>query len=515
MKLEYRTLCDNYDKLLIKNYDLVKENRRLKDIEKIVEKQNKHIKKINEQLSEKDNKIKEQNIEIARLKALLNIDGTNHGIPTSMTPINKKKVIPNTREKTDLPQGGQIGHKKHKLEKLKDEEVTEEIQHIMEKCPCCKSSKITTTGEVKEKDEIDYKVVVEKRRHKFIEYKCIECGKKFHQEIPNNLKEEKQYGPQVQALELTLMNQANVTINKAQKMTYGMTDGEINLSEGYIAKLQKRAADGLKDFMQELKVELINVPLLHWDDTVMMVDTHRSCLRFYGNEKIAMYTAHLRKNKEGLNEEGILNSLPKETILVHDHNIANYNKQYEFTNAECNRHLIADLNQISQNTNHKWPRKLKDLLNSMNNKRKRLIQKGIEEFPQEELSNFQYKFERIILLAHQENTKDRDKMYLGNENILISRILDYRNEYFLWIYNFDVPFTNNLSERGLRGVKSKQKASGQFWNIETASYYATIRSYIETCNKNKVNIYNALLMLCMGRPYSLKQILSGELIETE
>ena len=29
--------------------------------------------------------------------AKLNIDGTNSGIPTSQTPINKKKVIPNSR----------------------------------------------------------------------------------------------------------------------------------------------------------------------------------------------------------------------------------------------------------------------------------------------------------------------------------------------------------------------------------------------------------------------------------
>ena len=51
----------------------------------------------------------------------------------------------------------------------------------------------------------------EKKRHRFIEYECKDCGKIFYQKIPNNLKEENQYGPQIQALELTLMNQANVT----------------------------------------------------------------------------------------------------------------------------------------------------------------------------------------------------------------------------------------------------------------------------------------------------------------
>ena len=145
------------------------------------------------------------------------------------------------------------------------------------------------------------------------------------------------YGPQVQALELTLMNQANVPINKAQKITYGMTNGEIDLSEGYIAKLQKRAANNLKEFMLEVRKKLIQEKLLYWDDTVIMINTKRSCLRFYGTEELAYYVAHLRKNKEGLDEDEILKLLPNETVVVHDHNKVNYNKEYVFSNAECNR----------------------------------------------------------------------------------------------------------------------------------------------------------------------------------
>lgn len=60
------------------------------------------------------------------------------------------------------------------------------------------------------------------------------------------------------------------------------------------------------------------------------------------------------------------------------------------------------------------------------------------------------------------------------------------------------------------GAKSKMKASGQFENIESAKYYATIRSYIETCNRSNVNIYNALVMLAIGKPYTLEEILNGK-----
>ena len=510
-----KSLYRDYEILLIKNDKLSEENRKLRYSQTLLENQNKTLrlseKKAKDELSQKEEEIKQKDYEIARLKELLNMDGTNHGIPTSMTPINKKKVIPNTREKSDKPKGGQVGHKKHKLEKFKEDEITEIHEHKVEQCPCCNSHAIKETGEVKEKDELDYKIVVEKRRHKFIEYKCEECGETFHEEIPNNLKEENQYGPEVQALELTLMNQANVTINKAKKITYGMTKGEIDLSEGYIAKLQKRASNKLSNFMREMKAEIIRQPILHWDDTVIMIDTNRSCLRFYGTEKLAMYTAHSKKDKNGLDEDGILNVLDRETIVEHDHNKINYNDDYCFKNAECNVHLIRDLKKVIDNLNHTWAKQLIELITKMNNKRKWLIKKGKEEFEQEELNKFEDKFEKIMIEANKQNEEEQQKYYVDKEAALILRILDYKNEFFLWIYNFEVPFENNLSERGLRGVKSKQKVSGQFWSVESASWYATIKTYIETCNRNNVNIYNALIMLSLGRPYTLKEILSGEL----
>lgn len=504
----------DYEELLIKNDKLSEENRQLRYSQRLLESQNKTLReseqKAEENKTQLENTIKEQEYEIARLKALLNIDGTNHGIPTSMTPIHKEKVIPNTRGKSKKSKGGQVGHQKHKLEKFADKEVTETIPHEMKQCPCCHSYDIKETGEIKEKDELDYKIVVVKRRHKFVEYECKECGKKFHEDIPKNLKEENQYGPEVQALELTLMNQANVTINKAQKITYGMTDGEIDLSEGYIAKLQKRAAEKLQNFMKEMKAEVIKQSLLHWDDTIIMINTNRSCLRFYGTDKLAMYTAHEHKDKEGLDEDGILNELAKETVVEHDHNKVNYNGDYKFKNAECNRHLISDLKKVIDNLNHKWAKDLIELLTKMDHKRNWLIKKEKEEFSQEEINKFEEKFEKIMIAAHKENEEEEQKYYVDKEATLILRILDYKNEYLLWVYDFDVPFTNNLSERGLRGAKSKMKAAGQFWNVESASWYATIRTYIETCNRNNVNVYNALLRLSIGKPYTLKQILKHD-----
>ena len=62
----------------------------------------------------------------------------------------------------------------------------------------------------------------------------------------------------------------------------------------------------------------------------------------------------------------------------------------------------------------------------------------------------------------------------------------------------------------MRTIKSKQKISGQFKNIDTAQYYADIKTYIETCRKSGINEYYALQRLSNGNPLTVEEIFSGE-----
>jgi len=77
-----------------------------------------------------------------------------------------------------------------------------------------------------------------------------------------------------------------------------------------------------------------------------MINTQRACLRFYGTEKLALYKAHMHKDKEGLDRDNILKLLPPTTTVVHDHNKVNYNEDYSYGNAECNEHLLRDLKKF-------------------------------------------------------------------------------------------------------------------------------------------------------------------------
>ena len=169
-----------------------------------------------------------------------------------------------------------------------------------------------------------------KIKHVFYEYICNDCGTLLRSVIPPNLKEEAQYGGNLQAPALSLTNTVNASMNKVSMFLQGMTNGELTPCEGYAAKLQKRAADGLREFREDLKRLLITRTIVYWDDTIIMILTGRACFRFYGDETIAYYTAHAHKDMESIEDDNVLPLLTSETKTMHDHNTINYNGKFHF-----------------------------------------------------------------------------------------------------------------------------------------------------------------------------------------
>ena len=156
----YKLYCEEVEK----NEKLMKENKHLKiqvmslsnqvnylldNQEDIIERKvNLQINKITESF---ETKITTMQKKIDSLNSILNNDSTNSGLPTSKTPLNKKKHIPNSREKTENKKGGQPNHKKHKLERFNDEDITDYMDHKAESCSRCGSAMIP--GNVFERKE--------------------------------------------------------------------------------------------------------------------------------------------------------------------------------------------------------------------------------------------------------------------------------------------------------------------------------------------------------------------------
>lgn len=463
-------------------------------------------------IAEKDAIIKELTNRLAHAAAVAGRDGTNTGISTASTPINKKKIIPNARRGSNKKKGGQPGHERHVMERFDSSEITDVTEHeldlCVEKCDLCKGE-LTDTGETEAKDEFDVTVSVVRRRHNYHIYECVDCGARARLQIDRKLKETNQYGSNIQAAALSLMVTGNVAVNKARMLINGMTKGEMNPSEGFICKLYKRASLGLAEFMADLRLLLIRRAVVYWDDTVIMIKTRRACMRFYGDETISYYTAHESKDLNGLVEDNVLELLTPETTVMHDHNKVNYNERFCFQNIECNQHLERDLQKVADdNPEHTWSAKMKSLISLTIKERKDYIASGMHEFGEEYIMKFKEEMKRLTIKGYKESAASTNLTTVPSENTLLKRIEEYSDNYFRWVEDFALPTTDNLSERGLRSIKSHMKISGQFESEKTASYYAIAKTYVETCRKNSINEMEALSRLCAGAPFTIAEIFS-------
>ena len=185
-------------------------------------------------------------------------------------------------------------------------------------------------------------------------------------------------------------------------------------------------------------------------------------------------------------------------ILSHDHEDALYH--FGTDHAECNVHIIRYLRKNTQETGHTWSDEMISLLSKMNKTRKALINDGIKNFQAETIRGYEKSYQKLLEQGRRENKETQHKYAKEDERTLINRMEKYRHNHLLFLYNFEVPFENNMSERDLRKVKNRQKMAGGFRKDSGHEMYCAILTIVETLKRRKMAIFENIRLLFMGTP---------------
>ena len=300
-----------------------------------------------------------------------------------------------------------------------------------------------------------------------------------------------------------------ISYNRIRDIISGFTDNQVNPSEGYMVKLQKNAGLSLDTFVFDVAEVLKKSQLLHWDDTVVGIENKdKACFRAYSDRLFVLFKAHMAKNIDGMNEDGILQNLSKNTIVVHDHLLHNYCDDYKYQNAECNAHITRKLKGISVNTKHSWADEMEKFLKNTLKIRKEYIDKKIISFIEKELKEMLDTYDEIVAKGFIEYKELKHKYEYTNEENLLEFLRDYKENIIFWIKDFSIPYSNNFVESLLRMIKTKMKISLNFKSLEHARYFANIRSYTETCGNFGISKTTALKRLFDGNPYTVTELLA-------
>jgi transposase len=144
---------------------------------------------------------------------------------------------------------------------------------------------------------------------------------------------------------------------------------------------------------------------------------------------------------------------------------------------------------------------------SMKKAKDSALEAGSDSLDRNMLLGFSSEYRRIIDVADREcpllpepKVKRRGRRKKGRERSLIERLRDNEDSICLFVRDFRVPFDNNQAERDVRNVKTKVKVSGCFRSEGGASNYVELMSYLSTCRKHGIGVYEAYLSAFRGDP---------------
>ena len=139
-------------------------------------------------------------------------------------------------------------------------------------------------------------------------------------------------------------------------------------------------------------------------------------------------------------------------------------------------------------------------LKGLNHVRNELKKAGCSCFREEQLECYSKRYDQIISDGLNENEKTKGKIAKQDEKKLLNRLVKYKKNHLLFLYDFQVHYSNNISEKDLRICKNRQKMAGGFRTTSGREMYCHIMSFIETVKRRKINIFQSIKELMANQP---------------
>ena len=409
------------------------------------------------------------------LRKLKGQNSRNSSLPPSRDQQKTKQRTNSLRKKSKKKSGGQKGHKGHTL-KMHDnpEEI---VDYIPTTCVHCAEDLSQCSPSLVERKQVwdipPVKLsVTEHRRYKS---KCNCCNHWTSAKYALDMQKGgiTRYGDEIKNQITYLAVRQYLPYKRIQELIEVLYNHKI--SEGTIDNILKTKAFSATDVYQQIIAHIEKSRVVGVDESGCSVQGDKNWAWTWVT---SLYTLiHISDNRGYKTTQSIFPQGFQNAVLTSD-----CWRTHLKTNAKghqiCLAHVRRECQALIQFDKSQWARKLDKVLLHIFHlcSMKRIpINKKLEVENQIDL-----------LLSSSLKTSKRPIQKLKN------RLVKYRNNLTVCLYNRKVPPDNNWAERAIRMIKLKTKISGTFRSHKGALRFAVLRSVVDSAIKQNIHPFEAL-----------------------
>ena len=451
--------------------------------------------------------VEELRAEVAELRRRLGRNSRNSSMPPSADDLPGR--VPPRRE----PRAGSTGRKRGKQPgapgaAMSWAEPDEIVDHRPAgTCDGCGAdlAGAADLGVTRSVQQLEVPLMTARRiQHDLYQARCG-CGKLHVAARPDGVADAAvSIGPNLRALAVYLVVFQHVPIERCARLIADVTGAEV--SAGFVHSCLARTAEAVADVIKLIKTLITAAYVAGFDETTLRcgpAGTKRYVLAAV-TERCSLFFLGAR-TLESFREFGVLPAIGG--VVVSDRYQNNFHNGWEHIagHQACLAHLVRDFEDAAECwPDAIWPvqaqRALRWLIRSWHSAR----EQGQPEIPPHVRDPLIREFRHAILAGLSDvprlpGPKGSTAQHPGR--VLLEFCRDRQGDVLRFCHDTRIWPTNNISERGVRPVKTQQKISGRLTDEKVTQARLDIRSYIDTARKHGQNVMAILCAATIGTPW--------------
>ena len=404
------------------------------------------------------------------------------------------------RQKSQRSSGGQPGHVGQTLSMAEKPDHTE--AHRVDGCQRCGRSLADRPADATEKRQVHdlppLRLIVTEHQ---AEIKSCPCGHLNKAVFPEGVAAPVQYGPGVKAAAVYLKNYQLLPYERSCELLGDLFGCPI--SEGTLANILDECGERLEKPVEQIKEQVAQAQVAHFDESGARVEDKRWWLHVASTQNATYYEIHRKRGAEALKDIGILPDFTGRAI----HDFWRPYFGYDCAHGLCNAHHLRELIFVHEQHQQAWAGGMIDCLLDIKQAAAQ-ARPDAGHLSADRIQAFEARYQSILDQGYEQNplppapdVKKRGRRKKTKPRNLLERLDQHRKQVLAFMYDFNVPFDNNLAERDIRMVKVQQKISGLFRSAAGAKIFCHVRSYISTARKNSIGAFDAIARVFAGKPF--------------